>query len=341
MSARWARGLAAPLVGLAVVTLVFSIAAPSFLGAGNAQALAAQTVVVALGAIGMTFVIVSGGIDLSVGSVMALSSVTAAVVLRQGHGDAAAVLAAVAVGVGAGLANGGLVARLGIAPFIATLGTMSAARGAAKWMAGERNVYPPEGWQSSFMAKQPDPSWLLVAPGVWLTLGLALLAGVVLRRTVLGTWVVAVGSNEATAILCGVPVRRVKASVYVIAGALAGVAGVAQLHRLSSGDPTTALGKELEVVAAVVIGGASLAGSEGRMLGSLLGALLMAALANGCNLVDLVAAARRVGLSEEQGARLESLLGGSGIPNYVQEVLVGAIIVAAATADRLRHRRHH
>jgi ribose/xylose/arabinose/galactoside ABC-type transport system permease subunit len=146
-----------------------------------------------------------------------------------------------------------------------------------------------------------------------MTLVLALAMGVVLQRTVFGVHTFAVGSNEATARLCGVRVRRTKTIVFVIAGLFAGLAGVMQFARLTVGDPTTAIGKELDIIAAVVIGGASLNGGTGTILGSLIGAFLMAVLANGCTL--------------------------TGVPTYVQEILVGAIIIAAVAIDRIRHRR--
>jgi ribose/xylose/arabinose/galactoside ABC-type transport system permease subunit len=130
---------------------------------------------------------------------------------------------------------------------------------------------------------------------------------------VLGTYTYAIGSNELAARLCGVPVARTKLALYTLNGLFAGLAGVMQLGRLTVGDPTTALGKELDVIAAVVIGGASLSGGEGGILGSIVGAFLMSVLANGCNL--------------------------TGVPTYVQEILIGAIIIVAVAVDRLRHRR--
>jgi ribose/xylose/arabinose/galactoside ABC-type transport system permease subunit len=160
------------------------------------------------------------------------------------------------------------------------------------------------------MTKTPEPGWLLVSRGVWITLLLAGLAAFVLRRTVFGVHTIAVGSSEATAHLCGVRVDRIKLAVYVIAGVFAGLAGVMQLGRLTVGDPTTALGLELDVIAAVVLGGASQSGGRGSIAGSLLGALFMSVLANGCTL--------------------------TGVPTYVQEIVVGAIIVVAVALDRLR-----
>jgi ribose/xylose/arabinose/galactoside ABC-type transport system permease subunit len=160
------------------------------------------------------------------------------------------------------------------------------------------------------MQRSPDPPWLLLAPGLWLLIVLAVVMAVVLRRTVFGIWTVAIGSNESTARLCGVPVERVRVVLYSLGGLFAGLAGVMQFARLTVGDPTTAVGAELDVIAAVVIGGGSLAGGEGSIAGSLVGAFLMSLLKNGCNLV--------------------------GVPNYVQEMIVGAIIVVAVALDRYR-----
>jgi ribose transport system permease protein len=306
--------LLGPFVALLFVMALFAVVAPDrFLSTYNFKTVATQTVIVGLGAIGMTFVIISGGIDLSVGSVIALSSVVTAVVLKDGLPASVAVFIAVFVGAVAGAANGFLITRLRIVPFIVTLGTMGIARGVAKYLADEQKVDAPVAGLAGLMAKSPSPDWLVFAPGVWLMIGLAVAAGLVLKRTVLGAYTFAIGSNEATAHLCGVRVERVKLGIYTLCGLFAGLAGTLQFCRLTVGDPTTALGKELDVIAAVVIGGGSLAGGSGSILGSMIGAFLMSFLSNGCTL--------------------------TGVPNYVQEIIVGAIIIIAVTVDSIRHRR--
>ena len=305
--------LIGPFAGLLAVSALFAAIEPAtFLSVFNLQTIAAQTVIVGLGAIGMTFVIVSGGIDLSVGSVIALSSVVTALALREGWSPASAALAGAAAGLAIGAANGIVIAGAKVVPFIVTLGTMGVARGVAKYLAGEQKIDAPPGWLAEVMARTPDPPWLIVAPGVWLLAVLAVVMGIVLTRTVFGLHTCAIGSSEATAHLSGVRVARTKTLIYAVSGLFAGLAGVVQYARLTVGDPTTAVGKELDVIAAVVIGGASLSGGVGGITGSLVGAFLMTVLANGCTL--------------------------TGVPNYVQEILIGLIIVVAVALDRLRHR---
>lgn len=305
--------LLGPLMGLLGVCVFFAVLEPdTFLSVYNFQTIAAQTVIVGFGAIGMTFVIVSGGIDLSMGSLIALVSVVTALALKEGFPPIPAALAGIATGALVGFVNGTLVTRLRIVPFIVTLGTMGIGRGLSKYLAGEQKIDAPAQWLAGIMDKAPSPAWILMAPGTWLMFALALLMGFILKRTVFGVHTYTIGSSEATARLCGIRVPRVKIAIYTLAGVFAGLAGVMQFARLTVGDPTTAVGKELDVIAAVVIGGASLSGGVGGIGGSLIGAFLMSVLANGCTL--------------------------TGVPNYVQEILIGAIIILAVALDRLRQR---
>jgi len=305
-----------PILGLVLVILIFSILMESpgrYLSPFNLRIVLAQTVIVAIGAIGMTLIIVSGGIDLSVGSIIALSGVMTALLLNAGISPAGAVAAGILAGGVVGLVNGLVITRLRVVPFIATLGMLGVARGTAKWLAGQQTVNIPETWVNELLVTFPRPAWLLVAPGVWITLVLAIMAAVMLRNTVFGRRIFALGSNELAARACGISIDRLKVWVYALAGLLFGLAGVMQMSRLRQGDPTVAAGSELDVIAAVVIGGGSLSGGEGSIFGSLIGALIMAFLRNGCQQI--------------------------GWPNYIQEIIIGAIIVIAVAVDRWRTSR--
>lgn len=304
-----------PFIGLALVIALFALIPEvqgRFLRFANFKSVATQSVIVALGALGMTFIIVSGGIDLSAASNIALSSVIVAYAINAGAAPLVAILLGVLTGGLVGLANGALVTRLRLVPFIVTLGMMGIARGAAKWIAGNQKIDAPMTWANELMARSPRPSWLLLAPGVWIVILLAVAMAVVLRYTVFGRHVFAVGSNESAARLCGIRTGRVKLLVYSVAGLFCGLSGVMEFSRLTVGDPTVAVGLELDIIAAVVIGGGSLSGGEGSILGTMVGVMIMSFLRNGCTMM--------------------------GWPNYIQEIIIGAIIIIAVTLDRLRHR---
>jgi ribose/xylose/arabinose/galactoside ABC-type transport system permease subunit len=294
-----------------------------------------QTVVVGIAALGATLVIIAGGIDLSVGSAVALVTVVVAFVLGFnddttifGHAfhfppfienhpllwPLVAALAGCAAGAFSGLANGALVAGLRVVPFIITLGTLLIYRGFAKQIADDQKIDAELSWLNDMLGTLPPYlKWMVLSPGIWLLLLLALLVAGLLKYTRLGRHIFAIGSNEQTARLCGIAVNRVKLIVYTLAGLLTGVAGVMQFSRLSVGDPTVAVGLELDVIAAVVIGGGSLNGGEGSILGTLVGALIMTAIKIGCSYM--------------------------GLSNRVQEIVTGVIIILAVALDRLRHRR--
>lgn len=303
-----------PLIALLAVYSLFAALTPeTFAQFVNLETMARQTVVVAIASVGMTLVMVKGGIDLSVGSVVALTTVMVAQSLASGRNPLLAVVIGALVATACGIANGALVAWLRITPFIVTLGTMSLLRGAAKGLADEQKVDAPAQGLDELMAVLPDElSWLLLPAGVWIALIVAVLAAGLLSYTRLGRHIVAIGSNQRTAELCGVPVRRVTIVVYALAGLLAGIAGVMEFATLTVGDPTDSIGLELEVIAAVVIGGGSLSGGQGSIPGAIIGALLMTVIKTGCTHV--------------------------GVPNWVQEILTGAIIVIAVGLDRIRHR---
>jgi ribose transport system permease protein len=303
-----------PLIGLAFVFALFAALRPrTFLTTGNLELMLLQTAVVGIAALGMTLIIISGGIDLSVGSNLALCTVVIALLLGRGFSPALAALGGVATGTACGFLIGTLVTRAALTPFIVTLGTLGVFRGLAKGLANEQMVWAPETWLNGLLTTLgPGQRWMLVPPGVWLMLLLSVIVAAVLRYTRFGRHTFAVGSNEPTARLCGVSVERTKLLVYALAGLLAGVAGVLQFSFLTVGDPTTAAGYELSVIAAVVIGGASLSGGQGTILGALIGALIMTVVSNGCTKLDLA--------------------------NWVQEIVTGGIIVLAVALDRLRNR---
>ena len=295
------------------VIAVFAFLAPSparYLSSFNLRVVLSQTVIVALGAIGMTMIVISAGIDLSVGASIALTGVLTALALTAGWSPVLAVLGGVLAGAAVGFANGFLITTLRVVPFIVTLGMLGIARGLAKWAAHEQTVNAPPTWVSNLLVTFPKPAWLVLPPGVWISLFLAVLVAIMLARTVFGRRIFALGSNEAAARACGIDTSRLKIATYTSAGLLFGLAGVMQMSRLRQGDPTVANGAELDIIAAVVIGGASLAGGEGSILGSMIGALIMAFLRNGCQQM--------------------------GWPNYIQEIIIGVIIVLAVALDRAR-----
>lgn len=430
---RWISSLG-PLIGLAFVVGLFSLSnevRPYFLTGGNFKIILTQTVIVAVGALGMTLIIVSGGIDLSVGSLVALTSVVAARIVlgmaapeftladfrdrpalfsrlqtpadpvtrfvteklsedgrKELAGDAAAAgavardlnglvagpalqeggrfqgitlrsetqrllgrkvlsrdaqarlnrrlledafpaelvplrpawvvtltatVVTIAVGGLVGWINGMTIAVFRMMPFIVTLGMMGVVRGAAKWMGKNQTVNPPGNPVNDLMALA-DPQKLFPLPlGVWVAVALAVVMAVVLRQTVFGRYIFAIGSNEATARLCGIRVPRQKVLIYSLAGLFFGLAGLMQFSRLTQGDPSVAIGLELDIIAAVVIGGASLSGGTGSIVGSMIGAFMMAVLRNGSNQM--------------------------GWPTYMQEIIIGIVIVLAVGLDKWRQGR--
>lgn len=300
-----------PLIGLVAVCILFgALRFETFVTRDNFAIILQQTAVIGVAALGMTLVIIAGGIDLSAGSVIALGTVVIALLLQEGASPLVAALGGIGAAGACGAVSGLLITRLRLLPFVVTLGMMGALRGAAKGASGEQPVYPDETWLNNLMQLGGFGG---LPGGVWLMLGLAVLVALAMRYTRFGRHVFAVGSNELTARLCGVPVERVKVLVYVLGGVFAGLAAVLQFAYLTGGDPTTAVGLELNIIAAVVIGGASLAGGQGTITGTLVGALIMSVVANGCT---------KLGLS-----------------NWVQEIVTGVIIIAAVLLDYLRRKQ--
>ncbi len=305
---------AGPLLGLAFVAIVFGfLVGPQFFRGSNLELIARQTAIVCTASLGMTMVIVAGGIDLSVGSVVALTTVVIALMLRADASPAVAAAAGIGAGAVCGVISGTLVTRLRVVPFIVTLGMMILVRGAAKGLAGERRLEAPSTWLNDLLRTLEPGRGFLVPAGIWIVVALALAVAITLQYTRFGRHLFAIGSNERTARLCGVSVERTKVAVYTIVAALAGVAGVLQFSRLSVGDPTVADGLELDVIAAVIIGGGSLAGGRGTVPGTILGAATMAVIQIGCSQ--------------------------RGLPNWVQQIVTGVIIVVAVALDRFRQKQ--
>jgi erythritol transport system permease protein len=339
LQGRWFNTLGR-FLALFAVLLFFAVMVEDgrFCTVRNLENILRQSSVYATAALGMTLVIITAGIDLSIGSIIALTVVTVAWVLNIHHAPPTGgetvylihqwpvILPMLAVGVAlvaaalAGACNGLTIVGLRLVPFIVTLGTMGIFRGLAKGIADEKDIYPRQDtWITEIMdptlsSVDPARSWMLLPPGVWLLIVSAVGAGLLLRYTRFGRHVFAIGSNEETARLCGVPVGRTKILVYTMAGFLAGLAGLMQFSFISGiGQPTTAISYELFIIAAVVIGGGSLMGGEGSILGSVIGALIITILYMG-------------------GQQM-------GWPKWVQEMVIGSIIVAAVGLDRLRHRQ--
>ncbi|MBD3267191.1 DUF805 domain-containing protein [bacterium] len=325
-------GKIGPVFALIVVMAIFGSQKPElFFSMENLGSVAGQTAVIAVAAIGMTFVIISAGIDLSVGSLVALAGIfstqTMAYLYGGGSGFAeasggypallcimAGIFIGLLTGLAAGLFNGSTITYGKLPPFIVTLGMLEILRGSALHFAGG---LPVTGLPEEFAVIGNQNLELFgmnthIPYSMFILIPLAILGGFILKYTVFGTHVYAIGSNEQTAKLCGVNVNRTKIMVYVIGGVTAAVAGLIQASRLRSGQPSTGVGLELDIIAAVVVGGGSLMGGEGTILGSIVGAFIIRLLRNGCVLLD--------------------------ITPFVQRIIIGLIIIAAVFVDQLRRR---
>lgn len=307
-----------PYVGLLAVFLLFVVLINArgeldkFLSFSNLQLLLHEGTIPAIVALGMLLVIISGGIDLSVGSVVALVTVVTMQTYRALYtgpesiptASLAAVAAGIAAGGLAGLVNGLVITQLRITPFVATLGMFGVARGLAVWLADRTLISFPAGGTPEWVKvlSRVHVPYILFNPGFWTLAILALVIALMLRLTVFGRYIYAVGSNEATARLCGVSVERVKLQVYILSGLLTGWAGVLTFCHGASGDPSAGEALELSVIAAVVIGGASLAGGRGTVVGAMTGVLILELLNNGVGLFN--------------------------VPVEMRYILVGVIIVA-------------
>jgi ribose transport system permease protein len=316
VTAKWTVYDRFPRVGSSKCVTPSPYTWPDFLKLSNLLGVANQTAIYAIIAIGMTMVIITAGIDLSVGSLVALASVSSAIVIRDWGGGASASIAMVAVGslagIGvcalAGASNGLLVTAFGIPPFIVTLGMMMMASGLSFRLAEGRSIpeLPPAFfWLGRGLTLGiPNPVLLMVV--------LYVVAHVVMSRMVFGRYVYSIGGNEEAARLSGVPVGRVLLAVYTICGALAGLGGIVLASQLSAGDPKFGLMYELEVIAAVVVGGTSLMGGRGKIFGTLIGAFIIAVIKNGMNLTN--------------------------VDPFNQKIVLGAVLTAAVLLDTLKRR---
>ncbi|HXY35549.1 MAG TPA: ABC transporter permease [Planctomycetaceae bacterium] len=318
-----------PLFALLLVIAVFAVADhwkngenSQFFTAGNARTVSATVATVFVAALGMTVVIIAGGIDLSAGTAQSLSATVLAWGLMRAAFSSSNPWGAIALALGTGalcgLVNGALIGWLRVVPFIVTLGTMRAYLGFGNALAKETTLRPDTAtqvpqWLQNWLSVRADALYFGFPLGVWVALVLALLMAGLLRFTVFGRHVFALGSNETAARLCGINVPGMKMAVYSLAGLFFGIAGLYQFSRLSVGQPTSGLGVELKVIAAVVIGGASLNGGRGSILGTLAGAGIMCVIDSGCTQL--------------------------GLSNPVQDIVLGAVIVSAVAIDQIRQHR--
>jgi len=302
------RRESAILIALLVIIIVIGAVEPNFVAASNLYLLSRQISFVAIVALGELFVILHGGIDLSVGSIMAMAGMVAGYGMKIGIDPSLAVLLGIAAGLGMGVINGGLISLVGIAPFIVTLGMLSFASGVVLGLS--------KGWPIT----EIPPSFLPVAQGsllgvpapVWITLVLAAVAHVVLTYTAFGRRTYAMGGNEQATFLSGINVRAIKFALYMISAGCASIAGIILVARFNSAQADTGKGWELDAIAAVVIGGASLSGGSGSVLGVLIGACLMGVIKNGLVLMK--------------------------VSSYWQTAIIGVIIWLAAILDRVKRR---
>ncbi|MCG8351956.1 MAG: ABC transporter permease [Chloroflexales bacterium] len=294
------------VLALMLMCLALSLLSPIFIRPQNLLNVLLQASINMIIAVGMTLVITQGGIDLSVGSIVALSGMITADLLVKEYGLPVAITAGLLTGTLCGWLNGALITFLNLPPFIVTLGTLSAYRGLALIYNSGRPIFglPPEFNQLLASSLGPVPRPVIIA------LAVAIIFAIALRYTRLGEYTIAIGGSEEAAHLSGVPVRRYKIAVYAISGLLSGLAATVLAARLSAMDPTAGALYELDAIAATVIGGTSLSGGVGTVFGTVVGALLMSVLRNGMNLLN--------------------------VQSYYQQLIIGVVIILAVIVDRLR-----
>lgn len=296
---------------LIIMIIVFSLASPHFATFSNFVGILISTAVTGLLAIGVTFIIITGGIDLSVGTVMTFGSVMTGVFITfMGFPIWLGVLGGILASTFAGMVNGSLVAKFKIPPFIATLGMMMVAEGLNLVISGTKPIYF---MQTPIFRKIAMGKFLNIPHAIFIFLGAAVIAGIILDKTVFGKYTYAIGSNEEAVRLSGVNVDKWKIAIYAFGGFFNGLAGVIMASRLNSAQPALGSGYELEAIAAVVIGGTSLSGGKGTILGTIIGAFIMSVLTNGLRILS--------------------------IPQEWQTVITGAIVIIAVYTDILRRKQ--
>ncbi len=305
---------------LVAMIVIFSLASPNFFQTENIISIMLSTAVAGVLGIGVTFVIITSGIDLSIGTLMTFCAVMVGVVITYlGLPIWLGVLAGLGIGAFVGMLNGLLIAKLKIPPFIATLGMMLVAKGLSLVISGTKPIYfnDTEEYNWISMGSIIDLSaWvpnLVIPNAVLIFFGVALIAGFILNKTALGRYTFALGSNEEAVRLSGVNVDNWKIGIYTLAGAIVGVAGILISSRLNSAQPALGQGYELDAIAAAVIGGVSLAGGEGTILGTVIGAFIMSVLINGLRILS--------------------------VPQEWQITVTGLIVIFAVYADILRRRK--
>ena len=308
--ADWVTGVGGPLIGLVLLCVIFSLTTDVFLTWRNALNVIDQITVLGILAIGMTAVIVIGGIDLSVGSILAFSMMMMGWLYQSvGVPLGLAIVAGLLVGTACGLVNGLLITRAKLPPFIATLTMMSVGRGLANIITEGRQIVGYPDWFTNLSTVRHF-GFLSVTVAIFIVL--SLISWAILRYTTIGRSLYAIGGSPEVARLAGIRVRQLTMSVYALSGLLAGLASVALACRLNSSQPSAGTGYELDTIAAVVIGGASLNGGVGGIRGTVVGVLIIGVLRNGLNL--------------------------SGVSPFVQQIVIGVVIALAVAADTLRRR---
>ena len=298
------------LIGLIVLCVGLSIASPYFMTLRNIVNVLRQFSLIAILAIGQALIIITGGIDLSVGSLVGFTACFGAWIGKSGASPLVMLVAILGIGAIAGFVNGSLVTRVGIAPFIATLGMMSIARGFSLLMTMGVPIHVNKTWISVF-----GGGYIGIVPVSVIVMLLIVVIGYIFaKNTVPGRNIYAIGNSEKAAKLSGIRVERVKVMVFTITGMLAGVCGLILVGQLEGADAFYGNGYELDVIAAAVIGGISLSGGEGNIIGIIVGAALMGVLKNAFVLL--------------------------AVPGYWQTVAIGVVIIGAVSLDSLRRKRH-